>query len=265
MNKLTISDVIDAKLVEALRLVQCMLEDFRAQNYGHAHDWIRHIDSAMSEYTDTHTDDAYSMLHDLLQSGNSAQHVTVPSGYVLVPVETTTNQWAAGMQAFDSGMDKVTRVYKAMLAAAPKAPGSQLTLAPGWTGNSDANAALVMLDRIDTLDPADDDRIEEVKQIVRFLAEQKALDAPKAKNVIGPYQGTDGKEQDIITLAAKNGDSKCWCRICRPVTLTDTRFVVCPDCGNKRCPKANDHRNACSGSNEPGQEGSAYPDTPKGV
>ncbi|HEP0662175.1 TPA: DUF551 domain-containing protein [Klebsiella pneumoniae] len=37
------------------------------------------------------------------------------------------------------------------------------------------------------------------------------------------------------------------------------RFVVCPDCGNKRCPRANDHRNACTGSNEPGQEGSAYP------
>ena len=53
----------------------------------------------------------------------------------------------------------------------------------------------------------------------------------------------------------------CWCLTCRPVTLNDMRFVVCPDCGNKRCPRANDHRNACTGSNEPGQEGSAYPDT----
>ena len=53
----------------------------------------------------------------------------------------------------------------------------------------------------------------------------------------------------------------CWCRTCRPVVLNDMRFVVCPDCGNKRCPRANGHRNACTGSNEPGQEGSAYPDT----
>ncbi|HBZ1464635.1 TPA: hypothetical protein MJG08_20560 [Klebsiella pneumoniae] len=53
----------------------------------------------------------------------------------------------------------------------------------------------------------------------------------------------------------------CWCRTCRPVVLNDMRFVVCPDCGNKRCPRANDHRNSCTGSNEPGQEGSAYPDT----
>lgn len=57
----------------------------------------------------------------------------------------------------------------------------------------------------------------------------------------------------------------CWCRTCRPVVLNDMRFVVCPDCGNKRCPRANDHRNACTGSNEPGQEGSAYPAYPQEV
>lgn len=55
----------------------------------------------------------------------------------------------------------------------------------------------------------------------------------------------------------------CWCRTCRPITLTDMRFVACPECGNKRCPHANDHRNACTGSNEPGQEGSAYPAAPQ--
>jgi hypothetical protein len=36
------------------------------------------------------------------------------------------------------------------------------------------------------------------------------------------------------------------------------RMILCPTCGNKRCPKANDHRNECTGSNEPGQKGSAY-------
>ncbi|MCM7852742.1 hypothetical protein M8S88_05915 [Enterobacter hormaechei] len=56
---------------------------------------------------------------------------------------------------------------------------------------------------------------------------------------------------------------ECSCHACRPVTFADSRFVVCPDCGNKRCPHANDHRNACTGSNEPGQEGSAYPAAPQ--
>lgn len=55
----------------------------------------------------------------------------------------------------------------------------------------------------------------------------------------------------------------CSCRTCRPVTFSDSRFVVCPECGNKRCPHANDHRNACTGSNKPGQEGSAYPAAPQ--
>ena len=37
-----------------------------------------------------------------------------------------------------------------------------------------------------------------------------------------------------------------------------TRMIVCPDCGNKRCPKATDHNLQCSGSNEPNQDGSRY-------
>lgn len=37
-----------------------------------------------------------------------------------------------------------------------------------------------------------------------------------------------------------------------------TFMVVCPDCGNKRCPKSTHHDNACTGSNKPGQTGSRY-------
>lgn len=42
------------------------------------------------------------------------------------------------------------------------------------------------------------------------------------------------------------------------VPLTMSTFIVCPDCGNKRCPKATDHTLACTNSNEPGQAGSRY-------
>jgi len=59
---------------------------------------------------------------------------------------------------------------------------------------------------------------------------------------------------------------QCWCLTCRPMRFEDPysiRMALCPTCGNKRCPKANDHRNTCTGntctgSNEPGQPGSAY-------
>ena len=76
--------------------------------------------------------------------------------------------------------------------------------------------------------------------------------------------------QSVVTVPGKwipvsEQNPDCWCLTCRPVTLNDMRFVVCPDCGNKRCPRANDHRNACTRSNEPGQEGSAYPAAPQEV
>jgi hypothetical protein len=35
-------------------------------------------------------------------------------------------------------------------------------------------------------------------------------------------------------------------------------FIVCKKCGNKRCPKATDHRLQCTGSNASGQAGSLY-------
>ncbi|HGH7464344.1 TPA: hypothetical protein ACG71I_000725 [Klebsiella pneumoniae] len=77
------------------------------------------------------------------------------------------------------------------------------------------------------------------------------------------FLSTEPRKVTPETLAAGNSPviPDCWCRTCRPVVWNDMRFVVCPDCGNKRCPRANDHRNSCTGSNEPGQEGSAYPDT----
>lgn len=58
------------------------------------------------------------------------------------------------------------------------------------------------------------------------------------------------------------GQAKCWCEDCRPVSIYDMRMVLCPTCGNKRCPHAKNHGNACTGSNEPGQVGSAYENQP---
>lgn len=50
----------------------------------------------------------------------------------------------------------------------------------------------------------------------------------------------------------------CWCQTCRPLTLDDMRMVLCPECGNKRCPRSTHHDNACTNSNEPGQPGSSW-------
>lgn len=56
----------------------------------------------------------------------------------------------------------------------------------------------------------------------------------------------------------------CWCWQCNQdrrvngIPYSMTRMILCPDCGNKRCPRATDHREACSGSNDAGQAGSRY-------
>jgi Zn finger protein HypA/HybF involved in hydrogenase expression len=52
--------------------------------------------------------------------------------------------------------------------------------------------------------------------------------------------------------------NKCWCHTCRPNTLGNMRMILCPNCGNKRCPRATNHTLECTNSNEPGQEGSVY-------
>ena len=64
--------------------------------------------------------------------------------------------------------------------------------------------------------------------------------------------------QRKLTYFEDKARQQCWCTTCRPITLTDMRFVVCPDCGNKRCPKANNHQNGCTNSNEIGQKGSSW-------
>lgn len=78
----------------------------------------------------------------------------------------------------------------------------------------------------------------------------------------------DGLNYLIDEVLAKWGtpqpvvrEPQCWCLTCRPMRVDDPesiRMALCPTCGNKRCPKANNHRNQCSNSNEPGQKGSAY-------
>lgn len=55
---------------------------------------------------------------------------------------------------------------------------------------------------------------------------------------------------DRIEKALGPSAASCWCQACRPVTVDDMRFVVCPDCGDKRCPRARDHVYPCTGRNE---------------
>jgi hypothetical protein len=54
-------------------------------------------------------------------------------------------------------------------------------------------------------------------------------------------------------------DSHC-CHACftKSGEYFRTRMICCPECGNKRCPKASNHTNNCTNSNEPNQKGSLF-------
>lgn len=66
------------------------------------------------------------------------------------------------------------------------------------------------------------------------------------------------------TATGDNVLATCWCRHCLDepsMGLNNPalqRMILCPTCGNKRCPRASNHDHACTGSNEPGQKGSVY-------
>lgn len=63
------------------------------------------------------------------------------------------------------------------------------------------------------------------------------------------------------TLVKNPGPMPSWqeydCHKCAGFKAT-TYMILCPECGNKRCPKASDHDLACTNSNEPGQAGSLF-------
>ena len=70
-------------------------------------------------------------------------------------------------------------------------------------------------------------------------------------------------------LAVFTEGHRCGCGACTELEYEDftrlmpdeffsAQMILCQDCGNKRCPKAANHENVCSGSNEPGQAGSSY-------
>lgn len=100
----------------------------------------------------------------------------------------------------------------------------------------------------------------------RVLGSQEfeAPDGPTAwREANAPLDPFGGRWADVreITEPADCGN----CHAClkgktdgNGMPITSTRMIGCAVCGNKRCPKASDHRLACTGSNEPGQAGSRY-------
>lgn len=91
----------------------------------------------------------------------------------------------------------------------PVHPGNSPVIPDGWTGNEKANAALMMLDRIETVDPVDDDRIDGIKRIVRELAT-----APHDTPALNSVQSVDSVADRWIPVSERmpenDGAYLCW-------------------------------------------------------
>jgi hypothetical protein len=110
-----------------------------------------------------------------------------------------------------------------------------------------------------------------VARLARPLVDVDELDRIKAEHGDGLALWQHGSAFYVIRPAAFP-ERECWCHGCTAVVneaLDEFRedpwegflgagMVVCPDCGNKRCPHATHHLHRCTGSNAPGQAGSVY-------
>ena len=90
------------------------------------------------------------------------------------------------------------------------------------------------------------------------LATERHLELCKRFGAEGFHFDPPPEDVLVILNHLQQKAPQCWCSTCRPITLSDMRFVVCPECGNKRCPRAHNHELACTGSNAPGQPGSSW-------
>lgn len=77
---------------------------------------------------------------------------------------------------------------------------------------------------------------------------------------IGKALGIGGGQAYVLYAhLIKESCGNCWkCTQFLRTSLYSTGMILCEICGNKRCPHATDHELDCTGSNEPGQKGSAY-------
>jgi hypothetical protein len=90
------------------------------------------------------------------------------------------------------------------------------------------------------------------KEMKEFSIEQSNRESPKVEE-----QSTTDKEPSHLTRLEYPSYPTC-CYKHASIEQRMSYMILCPECGNKRCPKSTDCSLSCTGSNEPGQSGSRY-------
>lgn len=113
-----------------------------------------------------------------------AEIYTAPTDWKLVPIEPTKEMWDAVNKLDDQmsagGYDgkgcSIEQAWNCMLDAAPtRGPDARSVASDvGWTGNTEIDAALVMLDRLD-VQSDDDTRVDAISATLRRIATRDAV------------------------------------------------------------------------------------------
>jgi len=155
-------------------------------------------------------------------------------------------------------------LYAAYVATGADADGAQdwrqLFLpitSPSWTA--------VITDEINQL------RVDADSDVARAEADRDRYAAAirRAREIVQRYAHTglryalmnaeDGPLASVDSGSASVGCGHCW-KCMDASGISPMGYVLCPVCGNKRCPKAADHDLACTHSNASGQPGATrYP------
>jgi hypothetical protein len=111
--------------------------------------------------------------------------------------------------------------------------------------------------------------IEVLKQMQEALREYHyyTIDAglPNQSMLNKGYAAFQAGKKAIAELESQEPVSKYCCHLCfnKSGSLFLDRMILCSECGNKRCPKATNHKLQCTNSNDPNQVGSIYTHPPQ--
>lgn len=188
--------------------------DAAAQDHGWASDQgsATRAAEALSRYTATK-----ETLLKLLSARAGAW--TIPAGFALLPLESSD---ALLRPFYECPPEELKLAWQAMHMIAKKMHPAPALPAPagGWTGNADADLALILLDRLDDTGEGNAVRIEQLEGLVRKLAAAPAAapawqpieTAPKDRGRLILLHG-DGPAIKSCSMVGNWGDDgwrECW-------------------------------------------------------
>ena len=167
----------------------------------------------------------------------------------------------------------------ALMALGPDDPATPIngchcdfcTLKKRYSDNWCARCTLVKMDPPkwwENMDMCDECEKIEAAEMAGHELVLTPTDADKIAALLNERPGPTPAMVEMFTprpVSEREGKGEgCWYRKCEDESLEhlpflrqafEHTFIVCPDCGNKRCPKAQHHDRACTRSNVTGQPG----------